>query len=742
MHEPWLCSSGRALRLNKALRGMHVLALLLCLLLCTHSWGACTARNFDVRCSYPSYNCGGADFANYCNLSALPELETGCVITAGPEKFCYTSSSMYARWRGYCCANQCEADSAAAGGIILECQYDAVEQKWYKYTCTGGTSCAAGYCQKDYYTDESLCLAKYCEDYPSAPGCDEPVPENCQEDYSQCMSMGGVWKKIGSTPEGCQSECDLCGSKGKTNVMNAIANVCCKQGLAPPDSAVQCFMPASSGVGMTSSVMNDKNNTYQCGQLTTSDGGAILENQALYKRFCIDGDQYEEQADTNDIGSSSSGEGDLSSSSMDEPTSFGTELDALGGIYGVLDTIRDTLILSLNPSVREIRDCLYSFKLCAQLDSLYVDWSAMPKDSTWFYIDTGLVKYIRPFMDASVALDSNQLKALRHLDTNILKQLHLDSVSLKNDSVTRRSIVGGLNEVDSSVSKNTRAVRGVDSSVVRLDTSFRKGIQEGTDKIIDSMDFYLGRVDTSIRGIGGDGTPLGDSLGKLIGILGGSDTGSVGSGQYGDSASAYGDSIRKWIRDGDRQWDSAFGATEGEWGVDSLDDLYDSSFSYGMCHGDDCPPCTDSDCLGKITPGILKYGDSIAAQLGDSLIKNVQAQEDSLPSMWDSAFVKLREVSFFSTFDSTFLAKVGAMIPNTNTCPEDCFRHSVNGRYAYVAYNMTLDWKLCSPIAPGVLNGLNAFDILKLLARVLTVVTCLSILMWEVSSRRGGGMGL
>lgn len=560
---------------------------------------------------------------------------------------------------------------------------------------------------------------------PSAEGCvEEDVPQNCQEDYAECISWGGVWKKVGSTSAGCQSECSLCGSKALTRVMNSVAASCCGKGKAPPDSISSCDMVASAGVGMTMSRFNPGWN--QCGDLSTSDGAPIVENANRFNRFCNEHDMYEEQADTNDV--SGGGEGSSSSGleSSASGASFGTELDALGGIYGVLDTIRDTLVYRLTPATEEIRDCLYNFKLCAQLDSLYVDWSAMPKDSTWFYIDTGLVKYLRPFMDASVALDSNQLKAIRKLDTNALKQLRLDSALLENDTATRRSVNNGFD----GVLKNDTATRAM-----------VKGVKDGVDSLIDSIGRYLRAVDSSIGSVGAPGTPLGDSLGKLIGILGG-DTGSVGSGQYGDSARALGDSIRNWIREGDSKWDSAFDATERDWGVDSIDHLFDSSFSYGTCHGDDCPPCTDSDCLGKITPAILKYGDSIAAQLGDSLIKNVKAQEDSLPTMWNSAMVKLREVSFFTTFDSTFLANIGAKIPNTNTCPEDCFRQDVNGRYAYVAYNMTLDWKLCRPIAPGVLNGLNAFDILKLLARVLTVVTCLFILMWEVSSRRGGGMGL
>ena len=73
-----------------------------------------------------------------------------------------------------CCDNECEADSASSGGIILECQYDVVESRWYRYECHGGTNCSVGGCSRTYYNDETLCLEKYCEDNPTLPQCQPP----------------------------------------------------------------------------------------------------------------------------------------------------------------------------------------------------------------------------------------------------------------------------------------------------------------------------------------------------------------------------------------------------------------------------------------------------------------------------------------------------------------------------------------------------------------------------------------
>lgn len=90
------------------------------------------------------------------------------------EKACNVQNHGAPRITGYCCSNQCEADSVSNGGILLDCQYDVSESRWYRYECHGGNNCSAGGCQKTYYNDETLCREKYCEDNPTLPECLPP----------------------------------------------------------------------------------------------------------------------------------------------------------------------------------------------------------------------------------------------------------------------------------------------------------------------------------------------------------------------------------------------------------------------------------------------------------------------------------------------------------------------------------------------------------------------------------------
>ena len=137
------------------------------------AWGACQKRSFTFHPS-GDYTCGRQceEPAIECPDSRFPYPQQGLTFV---DRECWGGyQRLYCYYDGYCCGSQCEADSASNGGIILECQFDVAENKWYKYTCTGGNSCGDGSCKREYYNDESLCIEKYCQENPSLPQCVPP----------------------------------------------------------------------------------------------------------------------------------------------------------------------------------------------------------------------------------------------------------------------------------------------------------------------------------------------------------------------------------------------------------------------------------------------------------------------------------------------------------------------------------------------------------------------------------------
>lgn len=146
------------------------------------AWGNCSIINDRWTSGNDGDGCGNA---NSLCPSRVASYEKSCyygMIPSGNPYWTGNSSCSSPGWyqriscevAQLCCDNQCEADSASSGGIILECQFDVGENKWYRYECHGGTNCSAGGCQRIYYNDETLCRDKYCQDNPTLPECQPP----------------------------------------------------------------------------------------------------------------------------------------------------------------------------------------------------------------------------------------------------------------------------------------------------------------------------------------------------------------------------------------------------------------------------------------------------------------------------------------------------------------------------------------------------------------------------------------
>lgn len=704
----------------------------------------------------------------------------------------------------YCYYGACDLSSGSVGGATQSCMQSvgcSCPGTIFKYQ--GAPYYFSGLIQNNFCTtsgtcnvvsaqNSSNCFYHYrcdtqaeadsvkCINNPSAPGCSSP----CSAYQKQCESAKGKFSGTVGPDGKCSAVCDLCDKESVKAVEEKYRQTCCDQLKAPPETKI-CTTPVQSGPGMSESVYN--NGDYKC-----QDPNLDSLTSERYYQMCYDYDPDAESSD--DGGNSSSGDG---SSSSGDGGSSGSQYPEGCDECPWLDSILDTLTLQKG-KVDAIYDCLTLPGLCSGMEN--------ERDTTIINIDSALLKYITPYLDSTIRLDSSQLRALQKLDTNLLKAIKNDSAALDNDTMIYRAIGDAGHTNDTNLIKLRAGVYNMDTVMKhRLDSLIKRIPSDVFDSIIKYQDSTMDRIDSALWGkgvgfslvdslvdstvkyfkesnhydsvynkmfhdfdstlmgkldnmevtgeLGLDGFGYGDTASKslrddieglrdgvdsVLALLG--DT-SFGGNGGGSSVDGWGDSVAKYMYTGD-DYDRDFDSLETAWGVKGLDSAWDSSYSYGLCRGDDCPPCTDDSCMGRITGNLVFYGDSVASEMGARLQASVDSQRSQLPTFWDSTFAELKQYSWFGSFDSTFLANIGAKIPNTNTCPDHCFRQDVNGVFANVPYNLSLDWKLCVPVAPSVLNGLNAFDLIKLFARIITVVTCLSILMWEVSSRRGGGIGL
>ena len=665
------------------------------------------------------------------------------------------------------CTDKCAADS-----LVCVTHGDA----WDSQNCECRQECPEEPCADGFVWDPDSCKC---------------VSDPCAPDRAACRSVGGKWSgSFDKVLNCCSSMCDVCNNTASRNVFRLKRNECCSQNQAPPNDESRCELPIQSGCGMSTSQFTDPSSgDWNCQDPNGSDAA-----HSRYYEMCSDdwdggdgdGGSSESQGSSSSEGSSSSmsSSSQSSSSQGDGSSSSGEGGDGDCPECPLLEDIKD-ILGSIDGTTGDILLCLQIPHLCPALDQ-DVDLSGVIKELqdiedlageirdysftslrndtvTWTkfdalgnVVDTSIHvmndttrKWLNAIAD-SLGVGTDSLIA--HLDSLIktIPDSVMDSIVKyqKYASDNFDSIIYGTGKgfslvdslIDSSVKyfqESNRIWNNYIDTYADSNERLHSDMLRLPDQNALSMNEIMGYGDTASTNLRGDLNGIREAIEGLGDTSG---LGGYGDG-YGDSLGRYRDSINKYYIS-DARFGELVDSTEVAWGVDSLDARWDSSYAYGLCNGDDCPPCSDDSCMGSLPANFVQRADSIARIAGDSLEASTKRQRDSLPTFWDSTFKELKQYSWFGSFDSTFLANIGAKIPNSNTCPEHCFAMDVNGTYAYVGYNMHLDWKLCRPIAPNVLNSLNAFDILKLLARILTVVTCLSILMWEVSSRRGGGIGL
>lgn len=203
----------------------------------------------------------------------------------------------------------------------------------------------------------------------------------------------------------------------------------------------------------------------------------------------------------------------------------------------------------------------------------------------------------------------------------------------------------------------------------------------------------------------------------------------VNVGDYG-----YQDTVEKYM--GTRM---AFGdyadSIAHAWGADTITAGFDSSYSYGQCAPGDSA-CLNGNGEGLGMGDFLGDGDSIVQALGDSLKKNVKKSEDSLPAIWSEYWDSTKKYAPYTDFEEKLMDAIGATIPNTNTCPEHCGKFDINlQQLSWVRNTIGIDFGICVPIST--FGNINVLLFLRLILRILTIVSCLYITLWEVTTKRG-----
>jgi hypothetical protein len=194
------------------------------------AWGACTTSweqetigyTNDPTCSSAEpWRCGfqggsgeycGTGNRSYCRPTATRLCE--CYVTNRNCNPVGQASSLTGGCMTITCNNKCEADSVKNGGFILECQYDVVQHKYYRWICPNDIKCSS--CGQQFYSDQTLCQQAYCQDNPQAAGC-----ETEHDTLLYACSMfndGGTWKAgiyklncktLGGTITSCNGKQDV-----------------------------------------------------------------------------------------------------------------------------------------------------------------------------------------------------------------------------------------------------------------------------------------------------------------------------------------------------------------------------------------------------------------------------------------------------------------------------------------------------------------------------------------------------
>lgn len=585
----------------------------------------------------------------------------------------------------------------------------------------------------------------------SSANCQCLGDDGCSEFRSECEDMGGRFTGTVVSDNGltcCRSSCNVCGGTAMKNLYNAKAKICCDNLMAPPDSAQTCqtvSMP-TSGCGMVVSSYGDfSSGGWQCGDPSTS-----FEAAARYRDQCLNSSSS--TANSSSSGANSSSSGASSSASGDCPE------------CPILEEILATLI-DQKGTVERIYECLTSRALC--------DFGGSDSLPSW----------VREKMEQIISYDSLTSIRAGSIDSVVRVIMESQKDLINSDSVTRETIKEGVDSIVHAISNglgsdslgeyidrianhigtnSTMLSHHLDSILERIPGPILDSILANQKSMFDSFDSAFWNIgngfekidnltDSAVKyfqqGFRYDSIynlKYSDSLGAIHEAIDGIAS-SVGYGfGYGDTASknlrddlenisgvlqGMSDSLNKGSYDTSTVFDSYLSGNDTaavnfltNLGSMASGALADSSYE-GIFNG-----------LSSSSSGTVDYSlpnsDSLQAVLQASVDSSYTALQGTLESYFDT----LRDEIVLINFDSLIISPLGAKVPNTNTCPEDCFRINMSDAGGIFSGVTGLTWGVCNSISS--LAGLNVLQFVRLLLRIVTAVSCIYIGMWFISGRK------
>ena len=685
-----------------------------------------------TKCGADSLNCNGIWNSAECKCSdGCAQERAACEARGGTFHGAFSQSEQ-------CCAGEC--DLCSSGAVT-----QTVER--YKSIC-----CAAGLAFPDVGSvcsstgDIGPCsidVSTVCT--PDAP-CDCVGPEDAGFTLlrAQCNSPGSS-NSGGSSSSGGGSSSDNGGSSGgggssgngndweydyNDSLHKIIVNTAATtDGI---QDVISCFV-----MGMCKDDLDETNRKIQ------SVGDSIGRMRDTYKDSVhkiieLLGQAVNSPNNTDTIvGAISSASGDIVDAVEAQTTQVGVYIQGVADLIGVstdsLAAHLDSIWRSLKP---DIQDSILKYQRYADenFDSILYG-----KGKGFSLIDSMIdstVKYFNSLISAldtlsvEVGLDSGAFSTdttinptIRNIDSmlfsikdtslyNIWSEIQYlgDTVNTLKPFIT--ALGDSLGGLKGSV---TGAIDGLGDSIGSL-----KGVAKSIGDSVSKYGQGIAAVGDSVGGVRGAVNGLGDSMsgwwngnGK-----GGLDTSGNGVGGAGldsilNGTSLYGDSagvshiVNAGINDTSLHY--------GPGGVFDTSGIYAGG--------------SDVDTTGDDTLYALPSIDSVKA----ALERSIQEDYDSAEIKYRAYFDTLKDEMQLINWDSVILSPLAAKVPNTNTCPDDCFAVTSTGAPGILG-NFSYNFGLCT--SWPVLGGMNVLSFIRLILRIVTAVTCVYIGAWFIAGKK------